>query len=117
LRTRSALTQPFLHRVLHQHRDVLGDPSALIPAGLAEHRVMDLDLIGTVRKLPRQLVGDSAELLLEYLTTHFLAHRHATRSFVPPAAPARLDRRLPYRPWGESLTDVHLNFINPPDEC
>jgi hypothetical protein len=109
------LTQSFLHRVLHQHRNELGDSRALVPAGLPEHRVMDLGLVGAVRKLSRQLVGDPAELLLEYLTTQFLTHRHATRSFVSPAAPARLDRRLPYGLCGESLPEVHLNFTNAPD--
>jgi hypothetical protein len=93
--------------VLHQHRNVLGDSRALIPARLAEDRVVNLDLVGTVRKLSRQLVGYSAQLLLEYLTTRFLiyrlVHRHATRSSYSPAGPARLDRCLPYRLWGESL--------------
>jgi hypothetical protein len=84
LRARPALTQSFLHRVLHQHRDELRDTRALVPAGLAEHRVMDLDLIGPVRKLPRQLVGDPAQLLLEYLTTQFLTHRHATAPLYRP---------------------------------
>ena len=41
---------------------------------------MNLDLVGAVGKFPRQLVGDPAKLLLEYVTTHFLIHRHATRS-------------------------------------
>jgi hypothetical protein len=112
------LPQAFLHGVLHQHRNVLGDPRALVPAGLAEHRVMNLDLVGAVRILSRQLVGYSAELLLEYLTTRFLihrlihrlSHRHATRSSVSPAAPDGNDRCLPYRPCGESLPEVHLNF-------
>jgi hypothetical protein len=115
LRPRAALTQPFLHCVLHQHRNVLGDSRALVPAGLAEHRVMNLDLIGAVRKFSRQLVGHPAQLLLEYLTTRFLTHRHATRSSGSPAAPARSDRCLPYRLWGESLPGIHLNFIGAPD--
>jgi hypothetical protein len=108
------LTQSFLHRVLHQHRNELGDSRALVPAGLAEHRVMDLALIGAVRKLPGQLIGDPTELLLEYLATQFLSHRHATRSSGWPAAPARFDGRLPYRLCGESLPYVHLNFTNAP---
>jgi hypothetical protein len=109
------LTQPFLHRVLHEHWDVLGHAGALVPARLAEDRVMNLDLIGAVRKLPRQLVGDPAQLLLEYPTTcfliHRLTHRHATRSSDSPVAPARFDRCLPYRLCGGSLPEVHLNFI------
>jgi hypothetical protein len=117
LRARPALTQSFLHCVLHQHRNVLSDSRALISAGLAEDRVMNLDLVGAVRKLSRQLVGDPAKLLLKYLTTHFLTHRHATRSSISPAAPVRFDRCLPYRLWGESLPEVHLNFIKGPGEC
>jgi hypothetical protein len=119
LRPRAALTQSFLHRVLHQHRNVLGDSRALVPAGLAEHRVMNLDLIGAVRKFSRQLVCYPTQLLLEYLTTRFLidclTHRHATRSSGSPAAPARSDRCLPYRLWGESLPGIHLNFTGAPD--
>jgi hypothetical protein len=46
------LPQPFLHRVLHQYRDVLGDSRALVPARLAEHRVVNFDLVGAVRELP-----------------------------------------------------------------
>jgi hypothetical protein len=45
---------------------------------------VNLDLVGTVRELPRQLVGYPAQLLLEYLTTHSLIHRHATRSSGSP---------------------------------
>jgi hypothetical protein len=108
------LTQSFLHGVLHQYRNVLSDPGALVSAGLAEHGVMNLYLVGAVRKLSRQLVRDPAQLLLEYLTTQFLTHRHATRSFVLPAAPARFDRGVPFRPGGESLHSVHLNFIMVP---
>jgi hypothetical protein len=111
--------QPFLHRVLNQHRNVLGDASSLVPTGLAEHRVVNLDLIDAVRELPGQLIGHPAQLLLENLATGFviryLTHRHATRSSGSPAGPARLDRRLPPRLWGESLLEIHLNFIGAPD--
>jgi hypothetical protein len=70
--------------VLNQHRDVLGDSCALVSARLAEHGVVDFDLICAIRELSRQLVSHPAKLLLEDLTTHFLTHRHATRSFVCP---------------------------------
>jgi hypothetical protein len=109
------LTQSFLHRVLNQHRNVLGNSGALVPARLAKYRVVNLDLVGAVRELPGQLIGDPIKLLLEDLTTHFLAHRHATRSSGSPAVPARHDRRLPYGLWGESLLGIHLNFIEAPD--
>src|SRR6185437_11463430 len=99
----------------NEHRNVLGHARALIPTGLAEHRVVNLDLVDTVRELPRQLVGYPAQLLLEYRTAHLLIHRHATRSSGSPAGPARLDRCLPYRVWGESLLGIHLNFIRAPD--
>jgi hypothetical protein len=101
--------------VLNEHRDVLGDARALVPARLAKHRVVNLDLVGAVREFSRQLVGYPAQLLLEHLTTNFLLHRHATRSSGSPAGPARHDRCLPYRLWGESLLEIHLNFIRAPD--
>jgi hypothetical protein len=107
--------QLLLDGVLHQHRDVLGDARALVPARLAENRVVNVDLVRAVRELSRQLVSYPAQLLLEYLTAHLLLHRHATRSSGSPAGPARLDRCLPYRLWGESLLEIHLNFIGAPD--
>ncbi|HEY3925987.1 MAG TPA: hypothetical protein VGL75_15600 [Acidothermaceae bacterium] len=97
----------------------MGDASSLVPTGLAKYRVVYRDLIDAVRELPGQLIGYPVELLLENLTTWFvtryLTHRHATRSSCSPAGPARLDRRLPYRLWGESLLEIHLNFIGAPD--
>jgi hypothetical protein len=74
LRPRSELTQAFLHRVLHQHWDVLRNSRALVPTRLAEHRVMNLDLIGAVRELPRQLIGHPIQLLLENLTALLLIY-------------------------------------------
>jgi hypothetical protein len=49
---------------------------------------MNLNLVGSVRELPGQLVGDAAELLLEHLTARFLIdrliHRHATAPLSRP---------------------------------
>ncbi len=63
----------------------------------------------------RQLVGDPVEVLLEDLTTKFLAPPTCDALLCSPAGPARIDRCLPYRLWGEPLLEIHLNFIGAPD--
>jgi hypothetical protein len=74
LRARPALTQAFPDRVLHQHRDELRHPRALVPAGFAAHGIDDLAGVDAVGKLSGQLVSHSIELLSEDVTAKFLAH-------------------------------------------
>jgi len=74
LRARPALTQSFPDRVLHQHRNELGHPRTLVPAGFTAHRIVNLARLDTVGKLSGQLVSHSIELLSEDVTAKFLAH-------------------------------------------
>jgi hypothetical protein len=77
LRASHALTQAFLDRVLHQHRNVLRHPRTLVTVGFPMDGVVHLTRFDPVAKLPGELVSHPVELLIEDLTAKFWGHRHS----------------------------------------